>query len=191
MNNNTPEKEISCVVTNGCVGGVDGPSFYDGDVHDCCQKVPVENITVEKEILSVSGGVRESEVSGGVEENKVSGGVQESEVSGGVQEAKFSGGVQESEVSIACHFVENHAGVSVASDPAHLDAKKSCCVVSGGVSGGDSGVCESVPGDDNCCNVKDQNFSAKSVSCVVCGGVDHLKYCGGCKSTHYCSKALL
>ena len=28
----------------------------------------------------------------------------------------------------------------------------------------------------------------KKVCCVVCGGVDGLKSCGGCKSTHYCSK---
>ena len=99
-----------------------------------------------------------------------------------------SGGVDKL-VSTTCSLVENLGCVSVASDPVHLDVDKGCCVVSNGVSGEeDSAGRESVPDEDSCCSAKDQNSPEKSVSCVVCGSVDGLKYCGGCKSTHYCSK---
>ena len=98
--------------------------------------------------------------------------------SGGVCQMKFS-------TSGGCE-VEISDNSLVVQDPVSLDKS---CAVSGSVgevvdSGGDS-----VTDEASCCAVNEHSSPEKQISCVVCGGVDDLKFCGGCKSTHYCSKS--
>ena len=190
----TPEKNISCVdfvcCDSSCVGSESSPAtdrFSPGD-HNIHKEIGVVSGGVEKVKISVatkaesvSGGAKKvnssgvsssgDTESGRVEKTKIStAGGPSGNVSGGVSQVKLSGsgssGVLES---------------SVAHDSVLLGMEKNC-VVSGSVSMVEDGS-----------TVIDQKVSVgcsqdKPISCVVCGLVEGLKYCSGCKTTHYCSK---
>ena len=179
----TPEKDISCVdvvsCDSSCVGSKPSASH---NIHEEIGVVSgcVENVKISAE--RGSGGVNEVDssgvlssgdtVSGRVENGKISTtGGPGGNVSGGVSQVELSGSGSSGEVSES----------SAAQNSLLLDMDKSC-VVSGSVNTVEDGSM-----------VIDQEVSVggspeKPISCVVCGGVDGLKYCSGCKTTHYCSK---
>ena len=208
----TPEKRISSVnfvcSDSSCVGNESSTSaterFSPGD----------DNI--HGEICDVSGGVEKAKtftsscacgiVSGGVANanNSASGSSGES-VSGGVKQVissgvrgseTVSGRVDKVKISTAGGPGGNVSGgvvqvKTVADDVSSVEMHGSSSVVhdSGfAVSGSVSKVEDGSTHIDQELSDTVECSQEKPISCVVCGGVDGLKYCSGCKTTHYCSK---
>ena len=91
----------------------------------------------------------------------------------------------------------------------NVGVEKEICDVSGGVAvnvgvdvGFDVGFCNAVESGNHLSKndealhtdvVEEALHTASSesplLSCVVCGCVESLKFCSGCKTTHYCSKS--
>ena len=86
-------------------------------------------------------------------------------------------------------FCDISGGVGVGVNSPAVEADLNCCAEDKDCPSVSKQSCSGVSGVETSEEVVAKSVGDKAVHCVVCGALDGLKFCSGCKTTHYCSKS--